>query len=324
MDPLRDPNGNSRFKVSSHGDRRMELTEHLGELRTRLMRSLLYVIVAAIISYQFFAPFYRALYLPLQKEIQRTNKLRIQKAIGEGKVSANKEDIFPLPPLMRPDHRVTAADFNQLRDCLLWLREHPVNAPLSDAVFRGFWEPFTVQLSVSVIFGLILSLPLIMWEFAMFIAPALTPQEKKPLRLLIPLSVLLLVFGIFVAYETMFYAMAWFLSYLDNFPAGAALMQDPNDYIIFFVKMMAAFGIAFQLPVVLAGGAFVGMITSKGLIKNWRWGVVVAALGGLLTPSNDIISMALMSIPLLLLYFGSIPLVQMIERMKAKQKPLAV
>src|SRR5262249_21129474 len=148
----------------------------------------------------------------------------------------------------------------------------------------------------------------------------LTPQERRPLRLLAPVSVLLLAFGVAVAYVTMFYAMRWFLSYLDDFPQPAVLMQDPNDYILFFVKMMAAFGVAFQLPVVLMGGAYVGLVTSKGLIKHWRWGVVVAALGGVFTPSNDLFSMALMSIPLLILYGGSIFLVMLIERIKAKDK----
>jgi sec-independent protein translocase protein TatC len=69
------------------------------------------------------------------------------------------------------------------------------------------------------------------------------------------------------------------------------------------------------------GGAFMGLVTSKGLIKNWRWGFMVALLGGLLTPGNDPMSWALMSGPMLLLYFGSIVLVKMVENSRAKQKP---
>jgi len=171
-----------------------------------------------------------------------------------------------------------------------------------------------------VIIGFILVTPLIIKEIALFILPALTPQERKPLRLLMPVSFFCLALGLVIAYVTLFYAMGWFLSYLDDFPSGATLLQDPGEYVLFFVKMMAAFGFAFQLPVVLMAGAFIGVITSAGLWKHWRWGVVIAVLGGIFTPSNDIISMALMSIPLLLLYFGSIYLVKMIEHMKAKNK----
>ena len=141
-----------------------------------------------------------------------------------------------------------------------------------------------------------MAVPLILWELVMFVTPALTVQERKPLRLLIPLSIVLMLLGMTVAYRTLFYAMPWFLSFLNDFPSGAVLMQNPNEYFVFFMQMMAAFGIAFQLPVVLMAGAFAGVVTSKGLIHNWRWGVVLAAAGGLFTPSNDIISMALMSV----------------------------
>ena len=70
------------------------------------------------------------------------------------------------------------------------------------------------------------------------------------------------------------------------------------------------------------GGAFMGLVTSKGLIKNWRWGVMIAFLGGLFTPANDPMSWLLMCGPLLLLYFGSIILVKMVEKSRAKQQPV--
>jgi sec-independent protein translocase protein TatC len=287
----------------------MELTEHLGELRSRIMRSLLYLILGAIIAYQFFSPLYGVLYRPLEKEMKRQNMERVHR--GDSTV------LFIPHATTDP---ASKADFDKLAEAVRWIYDHPGTAPLMSIVFRNFHEPFMVRLKISIVYGFILVLPFVLWELAQFLLPALTPQERRPLRLLAPVSVLLLAFGIVVAYMTMFYAMRWFLSYLDDFPQPAVLMQDPNDYILFFVKMMAAFGVAFQLPVVLMGGAYVGLITSKGLIKHWRWGVVVAALGGVFTPSNDLFSMALMSIPLLLLYGGSIFLVMLIERIKAKEK----
>ena len=135
-----------------------------------------------------------------------------------------------------------------------------------------------------------------------------------------PVSILCLALGVCVAYGTLFFAMHWFLSYLEDFPQGSTLLQDPGQYILFFVKMMAAFGFAFQLPVLLMAGAFVGMVTSDGLKKNWRWGVVLAVCGGVFTPSNDIPSMMLMTVPLLILYFGSIYLVRIVEHIKARDR----
>jgi sec-independent protein translocase protein TatC len=301
-------------------DKRMELTEHLAELRTRLMRSILYLLVGTIVAYQFFTPAYNFMYKPLEKEINRLNDIRSRKAAEERAHEANL-GFDPLKGIPPPHNPITVDDLLIRDKIIAWMYTHPPTInQLSGDVFRGFYEPFTVQLKLSMIFGLILVTPLIVQELALFILPALTPEERKPLRLLLPLSIVLLICGVVVAYLTLFFAMRWFLSYLENFPVGATLLQDPNDYIMFFVKMMAAFGIAFQLPVVLMTLAYFGLVTSKGLAKHWRWGVVIAALGGLFTPSNDIISMALMSIPLLLLYFGSIFLVKIVERIKANDK----
>ncbi len=305
------------YTMAKYEDKRMELTEHLAELRTRLMRSILYLLVGTIVAYQFFTPAYNFMYKPLEKEINRLNAIRSRKAAEE---RAREAHLGVDPLNLPPPHNPPTYDDLVTRDKVIgWMYTHSgaVNQ-LSGDVFRGFYEPFTVQLKLSMIFGLILVTPLVVQELALFILPALTPQERKPLRLLIPISIFLLICGVMVAYFTLFFAMRWFLSYLENFPTGATLLQDPNDYIMFFVKMMAAFGIAFQLPVVLMTLAYFGLVTSKGLAKQWRWGVVIAALGGLFTPSNDIISMALMSIPLLILYFGSIFLVKIVERIKAR------
>jgi Sec-independent protein secretion pathway component TatC len=127
----------------------------------------------------------------------------------------------------------------------------------------------------------------------------------------------LMLAGALVAYITMFFAVGWFLGYLNNFPQPAILMQDPNDYILFLLKMMAAFAIAFQLPVVLMALAYAGLVTSKGLITQWKWGLVIACLGMVFTPANDPWSLALIAVALLILYFGSILLVKYIERTRA-------
>ena len=311
-DPLsRDPRTSET--PLSYDEKRMELTDHLAELRSRIMRSILYLVVGAIIAYQFFPALYGFLYRPLEREMIRQNKERAH-------LAGKDAGITKLP--YASSNPVPKADYDRLVDAHNTLLDRPAIAPYMSITFRNFYEPFMVRLKVSIVYGFILMLPLVIYELFAFVTPALTPQERRPFRLLIPVSVLLLVFGVSVAYTTMFFAMRWFLSYLGDFPAGANLMQDPNDYIMFFVKMMAAFGLAFQLPVVLMGLAFVGLVTSQGLRKHWRWGVLLAALGGLFTPANDIFSMAMMSFPLLLLYGASYFLVRIVERMRAKPKPV--
>ncbi len=312
--------------MGEHGnDKRMELTEHLRELRTRIMRSLLYLVLGAILAYLNFKPIYGFLERPLNDTIARANRERIERDIAKSKLpGAATRDVvaFVLPSPVAPGETVTPEKFNELVRAVDWLRHHPVSTPILGSVFKNFPEMFLVQLEVSILIGFILAIPLVIWELAQFVTPALTAQERRPMRVLIPISVFLMVCGVTVAYLTLFFAMSWFVGFLDVFSQDAALLQDPNDYVMFFIKMMAAFAIAFQLPVVLMAGGYLGLISSKGLAKNWRWGIVLAALGGLLTPSNDLPSMALMAIPLFLLYFGSIFMVRMVERWKAKENPV--
>ena len=303
---------------SETDDKRMELTEHLGELRTRIIRCIWYLVIGSVLAYQFFTPVYGLMYAPLHNEIDRMNKTRTLEE-AKKQIDVDKPPFDPMN-MPKPHNPPTSEDLQARDQVIAWIYTHPATPPMTGEAFNGFHEMFMVRLQLSVILGFIFVTPLLIREIALFILPALTPQERRPMKYLVPVSIFCLLFGISVAYATLFFAMRWFLSYLGDFPHGATLLQDPGEYILFFVKMMAAFGFAFQLPVLLMAGAFVGMITSEGLIKHWRWGVVIAVLGGVFTPSNDVISMALMAIPLLLLYFGSILLVKMVERMKARDR----
>ena len=297
------------FKLS-FDDKPMELVEHLGELRTRIIRSMLWLIVGASVAYQFFPMLYGSLYRPLERELKKQSREKTHSA--QARLHIERLERFT-------KQRVSTDDLNKLVDAYNDLLDHPPATPYISTTFRNFYDPFMVRLKVSMVGGFILVLPMVLWQLFAFILPALTVEERRPLKMLMPISTVLTVAGLAVGYVTMFTAMHWFLSYLADFPEGASLMQDPETYVLFFVKMMAAFAVAFQLPVVIMGLAFVGMITSAGLIKHWRWGVVVAVLGGVFTPANDLISMALMTFPLLLLYFLSIFLVKGVERSKRKK-----
>ncbi|GEM_PF-2837370 len=294
-------------------ERRMELVEHLGELRTRLMRSILYLILGAIIAYQFFTPLYALLYKPLQRE------MKVQNAIAATKQKASADNgIFPLP-LEPKGETITRDEYLSLRNAVIWLHAHPGTGNQVAMGFTKFWEPFMLRLKLSIIFGFILTAPFILWEITQFIAPALTAEEKRPLRLLMPVSVLMMASGVTLAYSIMFYAIRWFLSYMDDFPPPNSLLQNPQDYVLFFVKIMAVFGLVFQLPVILSGGAFLGLISSKGIIKNWRYGILLAALSGLFIPTNDLVSMTAIATAVIVLYFGSYFLVRGIEISKARR-----
>lgn len=258
------------FERVPYDEKRAELSEHLGELRSRIIRSALYVVVGFLVAYNLASFLFRALSAPI--------------------VSALHEIAMRMPP----DQRGLAGAI----------------------VFHSFTGPFFLHLKISLIGGLIIALPAVILEIWGFIAPALTPTERRPLLLIAPFSALLFIFGAGLAYWVMPAAVHWFLTYLTEFP-GAILLQDPESYILFVVQMMLAFGLVFQLPIFMMVLGRLGIIRSKMLVKYWRYitvGITIVAM--IVTPSNDPLSMTIMAVPLVLLFYGSIGLVRLVEPKK--------
>lgn len=178
-------------------------------------------------------------------------------------------------------------------------------------VFMTITEAFFVRLQVSIIAGLILASPPILMELWGFIAPGLTPQERKPVRLVMPLAIMLFVMGVVLSYLILPKGLRWFASYI---PGEVQLVQRMSDYLMFMIKMCLAFGAGFELPVVLMLLGQVGIVSSATMKRYWRQAVVLIMLiAAVLTPSNDPFSMLVMASPMSLLYGLSIILVRMVE-----------
>jgi sec-independent protein translocase protein TatC len=186
-------------------------------------------------------------------------------------------------------------------------------------VFTNFSDPFFLKFKLSFIIGLILSAPIIIWELWGFVRPALKPSERKPLRIVAPVSAGLFGVGVLFGILVLKPAFRWFLSFLDDF-AGTELLQQPGSYVLFILKMLFAFGIGFQLPLVLWFLAAIGLLTADGLWHNWRIAIAAIVLvTAFLTPGGDIFSNFAMAMPLTLLYFGSIWAIRITEKRKAKR-----
>src|SRR5580700_6452156 len=106
--------------ISPH-DKRMELTEHLGELRGHIIKSIWYLILGAIIAYQFFGAIYGFLYRPLNKELTQLNQQRTEKEIQQ-QIASAPEALRPY--LMNPPYAThdppTMAEFHRLVDVMVW------------------------------------------------------------------------------------------------------------------------------------------------------------------------------------------------------------
>lgn len=176
----------------------------------------------------------------------------------------------------------------------------------------GIVTGFIVRLKVSVFFGLVFALPVILWQLWRFIVPGLKGNERKYGVFFVGGSLGLFGLGVFVAFLVLPKAIGFLLSFAQA-PLKPLIFID--QYLSFVSFMVLAFGISFEFPLLLMFLAGMGMVTSKKL-GGWRrqaafGAAVVAAVA---TPSQDPYSMLLMAVPLYILYEVSILLIRFMMR----------
>jgi sec-independent protein translocase protein TatC len=165
-------------------------------------------------------------------------------------------------------------------------------------------EAFSLALRISLWSGVILASPIVIYQLWRFVGPALTPREKKYVVPLSGVLAVLFLVGIGVGY----WAMPLTLQLLISF--GQDLLQPTigaDFYLRFAMRFLLAFGIAFEFPVFLFAAAVMG-ITSSVQLRAWRrYAVTVIIIGAaLLTPGGDPLTLLLLSVPLYVLYEGTI------------------
>lgn len=161
-------------------------------------------------------------------------------------------------------------------------------------------EGFVVQMKVAGLAGFMLALPVIAWHTWRFVAPALYQEERRRVVPLVAASTVLFLAGAGFAYFGVFqFGFPLFLEM--NGPNITAVLSI-NSYLSFAITLIVAFGLSFQLPVVVYFLARLGLINHVDLIRGFRYGVVaIAIIAAILTPP-DVLSMALMGVPLIGLY----------------------
>ena len=181
-------------------------------------------------------------------------------------------------------------------------------------VFRNVTEPFMLKFRLSFMIGVVLAFPLLINELWQFIAPALRPNEQKPFRALAPFSLVLFVMGAGFCWLIIPAALAWFADYIGEFK-GTGLMQDAGTMVFFVLKMMLAFGVGFQLPLIVYALGMIGLLTSETLLQYWRQAcTVIFIAAAVFTPSNDAFSMLMMAIPMVILFMISVWAVKITQR----------
>lgn len=169
----------------------------------------------------------------------------------------------------------------------------------------GAPAPFMLHFKMSMYVGLVLALPYMVWQLWLFIRPGLRESERKPLRRVVPISLVLFGIGAFLGWFILGPTIQWFLSFAAETRYG--IVQDPYELLLFGLKMMLAFGIAFQMPLLVYFLARAGIVSPDFLWRYWRQSTVaVFTVSAIITPSGDPVSMLAMAIPLSVLFFGSV------------------
>jgi sec-independent protein translocase protein TatC len=172
-------------------------------------------------------------------------------------------------------------------------------------IYTGLTQPFWVNMSIALWAGIFVASPVIFYQLWKFIAPGLYKSERKIGISFASLSAVFFVSGaLFCFYLALPALFRYMLSYNTK-----DLMSLPNiqDYLDLTRDSMLAFGAIFEMPLLIYFLARVGLVTHRGLWKFSRWFVVLAfIIGAILTPGPDVVSQALMALPMIVLYNVSI------------------
>ena len=241
-------------------DDSMTLTEHLAELRVRIIRSALAVAIGMVLIIAFYD---QVLEFLLQPYVELCDR---------------KPQDFCDPDL---------------------------------AVFSPT-EGLATRVRVGLYGGIVLALPVILWQVWRFIVPALNKQEKKWAIPVVATSVVLFVAGGALAYFTIGQALDFLIGW-----SGSDVNQiySVQSYVSLIGLMIFAFGLGFMLPVFVFGLQALGVITPKRLLQSWRIALVaIAVISAVITPSGDPVTMGMLGLPMVVLYFLAILLGWLIVR----------
>ena len=191
-------------------------------------------------------------------------------------------------------------------------------------IYTALHEAFFTQLKVAFFGSVCLTFPIVAGQLWAFVAPGLYKKERRAFLPFLLATPILFVMGAALVYYLIF-PLAWqfFMSFETAGAEGTlAIVMEPkvNEYLSLVMKLIFAFGLSFQLPVVLMLMARAGMVTSKGLAEKRKYAVVLTfATAALLTPP-DIISQIGLGIPILLLYEISILGTKLVEKKRAERE----
>jgi sec-independent protein translocase protein TatC len=177
-----------------------------------------------------------------------------------------------------------------------------LQAPLGGIPLQvlGVGDAFFIQVKISLVIGIILAMPVLLYQIWAFVAPGLTPQERRTVRPWIPLALLFFAIGVVIAYAILPYALQFLFSFTDD-----TLQARPaaGQYFDFVTTLFLVFGLIMEFPILLYGLSRVGIVTSQRLAASRRMVILgIAIFAAVATPGGDLVSPFVLGITMYVLF----------------------
>jgi len=177
-----------------------------------------------------------------------------------------------------------------------------LQAPLGTMPLQvlGVGDAFMIQLKIAIVLGIILAMPVLLYQIWAFVAPGLTPQERKTVRPWIPLALLFFTVGVVIAYVILPFALAFLFSFTDE-----TLQAHPaaGQYFDFVTTLFLVFGLIMEFPILLYGLSRVGIVTSQRLAASRRMVILgIAIFAAVATPGGDLVSPFVLGLTMYILF----------------------
>lgn len=248
-------------KRGKNSEGRMSLAEHFIELRKRLFRAAIGLLVGAIVGWILAGPVMDALRGPVTEIAQQQGR----------------------------------------------------EAMLNYDTITG---AFDLKMQIAITIGVVVSSPVWLWQIWAFFVPALTRKELKYAFGFFFTAVPLFILGGVVGWMLVPHMVGLLTSFA---PEQDSAIISAKTYFDFVTKLVIAVGVAFVLPVFLVLLNFVGVLSAKSIIASWRWAIIaIAMFTALATPAADVLSMFLLAVPMVVLYFAAYGVAWMHDRRAAR------
>jgi sec-independent protein translocase protein TatC len=301
-----------------HEDR-LSLVEHLTELRVRIVVCLVAFIAATGVCMWQNHAVLKILNHPLDQTVDHGNKdPLVQSARYDQALKAftlSEVSLYRRMALQEDD----AALAKLMNDTAAKGQAAAALAPEVRArrpVTLGVGEPFMETLKVAAYAGLLLSLPLILYQIYAFVLPAFSPRERQiavPAMLGVPF---LFIGGVVFGY---FMVLPPAIRFLQNFNTDSFdVLIQAQPYYKFVIMLLVAMGLLFQIPIGILALTRVGIVTTRQLRKNRRYAILAIAVIAMLLPGQDPVTMTMMMVPMYVLFEGSILLSWLMDRRAAR------